>query len=486
MPKETKTFILFLACPTDIVEEKNIVRTLCTEWNRLQGEAKNVRIEVQDWETHAYPIYGLHPQEAINQQVLNHADIVVGMFWTKFGFPTKTADSATEEEILLSIKKQLPLMLYFSDKPIKPSLLIDEQNKKVIDFKNQHRAQNLYWTFSSENEFKKMFRRHISDIMNLILSESLVKELPADETKHPPEEEIDNTGVEYGDPKDIQSLIEKNFKVYWSRVFNIIDEGENVLPNGMKLSKANKNKEELKALKQKLAEWEQRIKDYCEKLQTSFDRIKEYDQDELKNQIFAEELWTVHGALKNPERELDRYRHSFEKAEAYLIRDTIENILDAVNTYKNNIPEKISSGKEKTPDDFKYSILVHPPTLLRGVIGKGIRSEILHKYAPDLFTLMTRKSIWGLFYLTNESREFVVDDTYNGQFRTIHNYDYLYDHFTFYNYIIFKLLKTHLAKYKIVANDKLKYGYANLFLIEIERLHKKDIDKLKKPHKVNV
>jgi hypothetical protein len=32
----------------------------------------------------------------------------------------------------------------------------------------------------------------------------------------------------------------------------------------------------------------------------------------------------------------------------------------------------------------------------------------------------------------------------------------------------------------------LKYGYANLFLIEIERLHKKDIDKLKKPHKVNV
>lgn len=481
MPKDTKTYTLFVAAPSDITSEKDIIRKLSVEWNRYQGEPINTRIEIQDWESHSFPLYGKRGQAIINEQVFDHCDFVIGLFWTKFGSPTGMADSGTEEEILRAIEQEKPLMLYFSDKPANPSSLNHEQHAKVIAFQKKVQSNSLYAVYDSDKAFEEKFRGDLSRIMTSIL---LAKGTDQSGSKKSIKEEKDETGNRYEDPKIIQNLIEKNFKVYWAKLYGIIEPGENVLPNGIKISKENQNKTEVQALKKKITEWEERILEYSTDLQAVLSHMNEYDDDEFKNEIFAEELWTVKGALKNPERELDRYRESFEKIEAHKIIETVSRIIHICHEYAANPPKPIKLNNIKTPEDFGLSVLAEPPTLLTGVVGKGIRSEIMHKLYPDLFTLMTRRSIWGLYFLTDERDEFVVDDTYKDIFRTVHNWDYMYDRFAYYNYIIYKQIEKYLAKHKIKLNEKYKYGYVNLFLVDIGNAHSADIDKLKRPRKI--
>lgn len=45
------------------------------------------------WETHAIPQSGIRPQEAINRQLVNQCDVLLGMFWTKLGTSTGVAES---------------------------------------------------------------------------------------------------------------------------------------------------------------------------------------------------------------------------------------------------------------------------------------------------------------------------------------------------------------------------------------------------------
>src|ERR1700731_2767221 len=84
------------------------------EWNALDGEAESVVLLPVAWETHATPRSGVRPQAAINEQLVDQSDILVGMFWTKLGTSTGVAPSGTVEEIERFISAGKPTLLYFS------------------------------------------------------------------------------------------------------------------------------------------------------------------------------------------------------------------------------------------------------------------------------------------------------------------------------------------------------------------------------------
>jgi len=104
------------------------------------------------------------------------ADIVIGIFWSRFGSPTGAADSGTEEEIRRSIGMGKKVLLYFSDRPLPPSKLNKEEYNKIKKFKYEFKDKGLYWCYSTSREFKLYFRRHIAKMLSEYIS-NLGKEL---------------------------------------------------------------------------------------------------------------------------------------------------------------------------------------------------------------------------------------------------------------------------------------------------------------------
>jgi hypothetical protein len=51
------------------------------------------------WKQHSTAEHGVRPQESLNEQLVEDADILVALFWHRLGSPTGEADSGTIEEI---------------------------------------------------------------------------------------------------------------------------------------------------------------------------------------------------------------------------------------------------------------------------------------------------------------------------------------------------------------------------------------------------
>ena len=77
------------------------------------------------------------PQAIINRQLLEDADIVIGIFGTKIGTPTEQYISGTVEEIKRHVARGRTAKLYFSDVPVSPSQVNEKQLALLRSFKEK-------------------------------------------------------------------------------------------------------------------------------------------------------------------------------------------------------------------------------------------------------------------------------------------------------------------------------------------------------------
>ena len=138
-------FRVLIASPSDVTDEREIAVRTIQEWNDLNAAERQVVILPIRWETHSAPEYGKRPQEIINQQIVDHCDLLVGIFWTKVGSPTGVADSGTIEEIERVAMKGRPVMLYFSQAKQDPDRIDVEQLSKLREFRERSRFTST-WT----------------------------------------------------------------------------------------------------------------------------------------------------------------------------------------------------------------------------------------------------------------------------------------------------------------------------------------------------
>ncbi|MFW6015637.1 MAG: hypothetical protein ACOCRK_04310 [bacterium] len=287
--------------------------------------------------------------------------------------------------------------------------------------------------------------------------------------------------------KEIKKRLEKNFDSYWTRITGIVDDYET--ENGIKIKKDNKA--EIKKLKQLIKDWEEEIEEYCDEIREYFNLeyfdetdVMVYEYQEFKDNIFAEVLWTVSSALRNAafDEEMVRYRESFLRTSAADIFMVVKNILTKTRDYINNYVTNINYNRINKIEHLKVEFLTEEEMLLSGVIGYGIRSEILHRLYPGHFGMMTRRSIWAMYYFSNEAEEFITDEKSvdDKKQRTSHDWEYDYLRFLFYQNFIANLLEAKLNKYNISIKRNFRFGYVNLFLNQIYYLHKEEIDVLYK------
>jgi len=100
-PRHVRQFHVFLASPSDMNAERGAVREFFQEYNRTTADNWSTRFEVIDWENYSSAGVG-RPQELITKDTLERfrssLALVIGLMGQRFGSPTGTSDSGTEEE----------------------------------------------------------------------------------------------------------------------------------------------------------------------------------------------------------------------------------------------------------------------------------------------------------------------------------------------------------------------------------------------------
>lgn len=166
-----QVFRILIASPSDVTEEREIAVRTIQEWNDLNAAERQLVLLPLRWETHSAPEYGKRPQEVINRQVVDHCDLLVGIFWTRVGSPTGVADSGTIEEIERVATEGKPVMLYFSQAKHDPDNLDLEQLTKLRDFKKKTFPKALVEKYSGVIEFKDKLAKQIEIQLRTLLAE---------------------------------------------------------------------------------------------------------------------------------------------------------------------------------------------------------------------------------------------------------------------------------------------------------------------------
>lgn len=166
----TETILrVFVASPSDVIEERQLLEEIIQELNITWSKNMGVRLELVKWETHTFPGIGADAQAVINTEIDDDYDIFIGIMWTRFGSPTCRAESGTEEEFNKAYSRykanpdSVKIMFYFKDVLIAPSAIDPAQLAAINKFKEQLGEQGaFYWTYKERDGFESLLRLHLS------------------------------------------------------------------------------------------------------------------------------------------------------------------------------------------------------------------------------------------------------------------------------------------------------------------------------------
>jgi len=94
---------MLISAPADVdPEDMRTGHRTVNRWNFRQGRKmapRAVTVVPVSWSDHAYSEFGIRPQESLNKQLVEEADLAFAMFADRLGTPTGEADSGTVEEM---------------------------------------------------------------------------------------------------------------------------------------------------------------------------------------------------------------------------------------------------------------------------------------------------------------------------------------------------------------------------------------------------
>jgi len=153
---------VMIATPSDVATERQIVRDVLNEWNVVYSHDRRAVLLPIGWDTHSAPEMGDRPQGIINKRILEDADLLVAVFWTRLGSPTGRAASGTVEEIQEHVGAGKPAMIYFSSAPVRPESVEDAQYRALRDFRGKIEPLGLVESYESMTEFRAKFSRQLA------------------------------------------------------------------------------------------------------------------------------------------------------------------------------------------------------------------------------------------------------------------------------------------------------------------------------------
>ncbi len=137
---------------------------VCSSNRPLTKHREISGLDLIRWETHVRPGIANDPQEAINNQIGNACDIIVGIFWGRIGTPTPRAGSGTLEELEKAIARwesdnnSVEVMIYFKDDGISPSQSDPDQLRQLASFRASLPERGVLYKQVTGKEFESLLR----------------------------------------------------------------------------------------------------------------------------------------------------------------------------------------------------------------------------------------------------------------------------------------------------------------------------------------
>lgn len=176
---QANCYNVMIVSPSDISKEREIARGVLYRWNEFNSRFHNIVFSVLGYDINAHADSGVHPQESLNHQLLEQADLIIAIFWTKLGSPTKEYSSGSVEEITKHIQQEKKALIYFSNKDVNLQMVDLEQYRDLQEYKKSIQGSAFYKQFSSESEFKNLLNDDIQLIANeLGANDIIIKNQP--------------------------------------------------------------------------------------------------------------------------------------------------------------------------------------------------------------------------------------------------------------------------------------------------------------------
>ncbi len=166
MASEARVYQIMIASPSDVKQERDIIRKVIYEWNETNSSKEKVVLLPVGWETHGSPAVGDRAQAILNKEILEPCDLLIGVFWTRIGSSTGKAVSGTVEEINRHTDAGKPAMIYFSEKPAQLSKIDLEQYHRLKEYQKEIQGKALTESYDNTREFKDKFRRQLAHTIN--------------------------------------------------------------------------------------------------------------------------------------------------------------------------------------------------------------------------------------------------------------------------------------------------------------------------------
>ncbi|MBI1763517.1 MAG: HEAT repeat domain-containing protein [Acidobacteria bacterium] len=171
--EDTHILRIVVASPGDVKAERDCLPNVVDELNRGIAALCGLQLKLSRWETDTHP--GFHregPQGLIDPYLeIENCDLLIGIFWKRFGTPAKRSNSGTEHEFKLAYsaweKKGSPqVFVYFNQKAYTPKNKSEtDQWGKVLEFQEKFPKDGLWWGYKGKAEFERLVRQHLTNYL---------------------------------------------------------------------------------------------------------------------------------------------------------------------------------------------------------------------------------------------------------------------------------------------------------------------------------
>lgn len=165
MPVPIIRYKVLLSAPSDAEQFCDAADEEIAQVNRSLSETSGVELYPMDWQRDSRADSGDEPQALLNKQIVDDADIVLSIFYERFGTPTKSFGSGTEEEIRIALEQGKRVLLYFWTPPsgYKPS--VQSQFEAIEKFRASLGKETLYKQFDGEDQLRKLVRHDFTGLV---------------------------------------------------------------------------------------------------------------------------------------------------------------------------------------------------------------------------------------------------------------------------------------------------------------------------------
>lgn len=173
---------VLIASPSDVAEERRALREAIWEFNDEHTPSNRVVLLPRTWEKNSTPRLGAAPQDILDEQIVDSSDIAIGIFWTRIGQLLEDGTPATVHELERFVEAEKPALLYFSNTPVVPGSIDNEQFEEVQKFKERAKSWGIYREYAGVEELVQHARRDLLSTVRDRLSLPQVTE-PADTSR---------------------------------------------------------------------------------------------------------------------------------------------------------------------------------------------------------------------------------------------------------------------------------------------------------------